>query len=250
MSNIARIMQMAGSVSNEGGFPVTDNLILLLDANDSASYPGSGTDVYDLSPEGNDGVLTNGVTHNGTYFEFDGDNDYIDLGTITTANPLQLSSPAGGGMSVTFASYFDDSGDTYQRIIDKSVGGNAANGWAIYCRNAGTPSASQMQFNVNLSTTSLSSSTNVASAGLQIWTLTWNSSTGALAWYLNGVLDNSGTYAYLIPSFQTNARIATWNHSDARELNGRIGYIAVHEKPLTSTEVTAVFDHYKDIYGL
>ena len=38
---------------------VTDGLILCLDAADKNSYPGSGNTWYDLSGNGNDGILVN-----------------------------------------------------------------------------------------------------------------------------------------------------------------------------------------------
>ena len=42
---------------------VTDGLVLALDAGNTKSYPGSGTDWYDRSGNGNDGTLTNGPTY-------------------------------------------------------------------------------------------------------------------------------------------------------------------------------------------
>lgn len=232
-----------------GGFPVTENLILLLDANDSSSYPGSGTDWFDLSPEGNDGVLTNGPVYNSTYFEFDGDNDYVELGTITTANPLQLSSPAGGGLSISFAAWFDGTGDSFQRIIDKSNSGAGSKGYCIY--NTGTGgTALELQQNTLFQSRLRSTESAIIFSTWAVFTITFNSSTGAWVWYKNGSIDSSGAVSYSIPTAQTNARIATWNHTDARELDGRIGFIAVHEKPVTSTEASDIFNHYKDIYGL
>lgn len=64
---------------------ITDGLVLCLDAANPRSYPGSGTIWKDLSVNGNDGALINGVGHNadnkGTMV-FDGVNDYIDCGNI------------------------------------------------------------------------------------------------------------------------------------------------------------------------
>jgi hypothetical protein len=64
---------------NTGPKIVTDGLVLCLDAADRNSYPGSGSTWYDLSGNGNNGQ-TSGVTHQGSYFNFDGTND-----TITTS---------------------------------------------------------------------------------------------------------------------------------------------------------------------
>ena len=64
---------------------VTNGLVLFLDANNTNSYPGSGTTWADLSGNGYTGTLTNGPTFsstNGGSIVFDGTNDY----TITTLN--------------------------------------------------------------------------------------------------------------------------------------------------------------------
>ena len=64
---------------------VTDGLVLCLDAANPKSYPGSGTTWYDLSGNGNDGTLVNGVefdsTNNGS-FTFDGSNQYVNVSSF------------------------------------------------------------------------------------------------------------------------------------------------------------------------
>jgi len=65
---------------------VTDGLVLCLDAGNTKSYPGSGTTWTDLSGNGNNGTLVNGVGYsgsNGGSLSFDGVNDYGDVGSIT-----------------------------------------------------------------------------------------------------------------------------------------------------------------------
>jgi|DEB0MinimDraft_10_1074344.scaffolds.fasta_scaffold129485_1 hypothetical protein len=68
---------------------VTDGLVLALDAGNAKSYPGSGTTWTDLSGNGNNGSLENGLTYsslNGGSLNFDGTNQYVDLGTSTDFN--------------------------------------------------------------------------------------------------------------------------------------------------------------------
>ena len=68
---------------------ITDGLVLCLDAGNTKSYPGSGTTWYDLSGNGNNGTLTNGVGYNssnGGSLDFDGVDDYIQT-DITTHYP-------------------------------------------------------------------------------------------------------------------------------------------------------------------
>jgi hypothetical protein len=59
---------------------VRDGLVLYWDAADINSYPRSGTTIYDLSGNGNNGTLVNGVGFtqvNGGVLTFDGVDDYV-----------------------------------------------------------------------------------------------------------------------------------------------------------------------------
>lgn len=58
------------------GTIVTSNLVLNLDAGNTASYPGTGTTWYDLSGSGNNATLTNGPTFTSPYIQMDGTDDY------------------------------------------------------------------------------------------------------------------------------------------------------------------------------
>lgn len=62
----------------------TDGLVLCIDPSNPRCYPGSGTTVFDLSGNNNNGTLTNGAsvvnTRGGRALDFDGSNDYVDAG--------------------------------------------------------------------------------------------------------------------------------------------------------------------------
>lgn len=78
---------------------VTDGLVLHLDAANVKSYPGTGTVWKDLSGNGNDGTLVNGVGYNSANngsMVFDGANDYGILN-----NKLNLTTTA----AITFCSW-------------------------------------------------------------------------------------------------------------------------------------------------
>ena len=63
---------------------VTDNLKFALDAGSERSYSGTGTTSYNIINK-ETGTLNNNVSFDSTYggfFEFDGVDDYIDLGNI------------------------------------------------------------------------------------------------------------------------------------------------------------------------
>ena len=64
---------------------VTDGLVLYLDASNVESYPKGGNIWYDLSGNGNNGTLINGVSYNGDMV-FDGTNQFVSF-----PNPLNQS---------------------------------------------------------------------------------------------------------------------------------------------------------------
>jgi hypothetical protein len=80
--------------NNYGPKIVTDGLVLCLDAADRNSYPGTGTQLYDLSGNGNHGYFYNGATFDGVHggsILYDGVNDFtalttISIGTSTTVD--------------------------------------------------------------------------------------------------------------------------------------------------------------------
>jgi hypothetical protein len=226
----------------------TSNMLLYLDAANTSSYPGTGTTWFDLSGNDFHGTLTNGPVWNSTYFDFDGDNDYVDMGTIGTSHPLQLSSPSGGGITIMLALWYDTGGDIYQRVADKSTAGSSADGWSLY-QDAGAANQGEFSFEFSGGTNLLSGVTPAPGAW-SIWSFTWNSSTGAWEWKQNNSSTATGTQTYAIPNVQTNMRLGTWNHTDARELNGRIGFFMVYDKVLNSSEITNNFEVLRSNYGL
>jgi hypothetical protein len=65
---------------------VTDGLVLCLDSCNSKSYPGTGTSLFDLSGNGNNGTLEGGTVYDGNNlgaFTFNGSNGRIDCGTFS-----------------------------------------------------------------------------------------------------------------------------------------------------------------------
>ncbi len=74
---------------------VTDRLVLYLDAANPKSYVSGSTTWNDISRSGINGTLINGPTFNsgnGGSIVFDGSNDYISFGTVSTTSPLSFTS--------------------------------------------------------------------------------------------------------------------------------------------------------------
>lgn len=109
-----------GSKDSTSGFDVSRNgLVLSLDAGNIASYPGSGSNWFDLSGNANTTVLNNGAYYsstNGGAIYFDGSDDYANLGSGTS---LDITD------SVTISTWFKidaDASEGYHNIIGQATG--------------------------------------------------------------------------------------------------------------------------------
>ena len=166
---------------------------------------------------------------------FNGDADYIELGS--QSGDLRLS---GSNGSISCWIKPNIVGDDHQRLIDKSDGGNAANGYALMLHDDGT-----LQGDINSS--SIIAPTRVLEA--QKWyyvTWTWDGTTHKI--YIDGVLDTSATNSAQPPSDTTNIRIGTWNHSTAREYKGYICNVGIWNEALTQAQVKSIM--WKNYAGL
>ena len=233
---------------------VTDGLVFAVDAANKKSYPGSGTTWTDLAGS-NNGTLTNGPTFdsgNGGSIVFDGVNDYVELGSINSSNPISLA----GTTEQTWEAwiYPTNTGDNYQRIIDKSNNGGGENGYffstgatderRIYCKIDNNASDMPNDFIAdNMYTVDrwnhicVTRKNNTVNYG-------WN-------FYSNGVLKHSrSTINLTVPTDTTNCRIGTWNHSTSREFNGQISIVKLYNRALTSTEITQNYNALKGRFGL
>src|SRR6056300_501137 len=108
---------------------VTDGLVLHLDAANRKSYPLSGSTIYDLSGNGNNGTFGASTAaptfsgDNGGCLSFDGSNDYININSLTLT----------GNITVT-AWIFMNSGGVYQHVVDSSN-----NSWHLAITSSNRP---------------------------------------------------------------------------------------------------------------
>jgi len=86
-----------GRTSQSTRIVVQDGLVLNLDAGASTSYPGSGTTWTDLSGNGNNGTLVNGVGYSNGALSFDGVNDYV-----SNVNPGLSDTQAEGELTYEY----------------------------------------------------------------------------------------------------------------------------------------------------
>ena len=204
---------------------VTNGLVLCLDAGNSKSYPGSGATWTDLSGNGNNGTLVNGVGYNsgnGGYLVFDGSNDYVNCG-----------SPSISAGKITVNAWIKiNTGLRFQHIVDA-----ATSLWHLAILDDNRP------YFWNGST--------YHTGAPVISTQTWYMLTGVqgttLDIYINGVLGQS-------IATDVNVQIININlgryQGFGREFNGNISQVSIYNRALTATEIRQNFNATKSRFGI
>jgi hypothetical protein len=208
---------------------VTDNLVLNLDARYINSYPKSGSNWYDINGDPNNCALYNSPTYNSNEFlQFDGVNDY---GTITNTSALQIT----GDQTLEFVVY-PRRNDRRQNWYDKAYGGEGTITYEIggalsyYYGTAGSNTTPYQGF---------------SSAGSPLATLNkWyhvvlvrdlSSPTKTLKWYVNGILNNSGSANYAAAT--AGSANITIGNGYTTYFGGDIQIVRIYNKALTQAEV-------------
>ena len=161
---------------------------------------------------------------------FDGSDDYIDLGS--QAGDLRLS--GSNGAIVTWIKPVSG-GDTYQRIVDKSDGATARNGYSFIIH---TDAYIQGDIDENSGVTHSNTTLTYGVWSHCVWT--WDGSNHYI--YINGKLDDTASSSLTPPSDTTNMRIGSWNHSTAREFEGNISEVAIYNTGLTASQVKTIYN--------
>jgi hypothetical protein len=209
--------------------PITNGLLLYWDAGNLDSYPGTGTTIYDLSGNGNNGTLVNGVGYNqtnGGVLTFDGVDDYVISSTpnLSATNNTVMgaarytgTSPHGRMINAVnnnwLLGHWTNSTENYYAegtVYGISAGPNDTN-WRIYT-GTGDISGDSWGFYVN---NSLIAQNN---AGVQ----------GP-----NGISIGAQTYiSFTEPS------------------TGQFSFVLVYNRVLTATEMTQNYNYFKGRFGL
>jgi hypothetical protein len=212
---------------------VRDGLVLQLDAANPKSYPGSGTTWFDLSGDGNNGTLVNGVGYssadNGSLV-FDGVNDYNNCTNII-----------GGLNNYSAEFWFNISVNTIG--IEHWLGSQyiATTGRVIF----DISSNNCLRNFVN--GTSVIGSTVIP---IDIWHHAFftRNSIGLAEIYLNGSLEISNTISdvsVLNTDFQIGGSSVL-----SRWFTGKISLVNVYNRALTASEIQQNFEATRGRYGI
>jgi len=210
---------------------------LYLDAGNSSSYQGSGTNWTDLSGNGINGVLVNGpVYNNGNngHFVFDGINDYVSFSTnLPSTNNL-----------------------TYEAWVNPSEL-NSSQFYALLNHDGWTSGYVHFQFLGNTLQFAINDK-NDKYAEFTFSTNTWyhiaavySKSNQRVSFYVNGSLTNNESYTGINqPSVaSTTLKLGTWD-ANSRFFKGKIGLVRVYHRTLSSAELLNNFNVSRPRFGL
>lgn len=218
---------------------VTDNLQFYVTAGNPSSYPGSGNNWYDLSPNSYTATLTNGVGYsaaNGGTLTFNGSNQYVDTNNFLNAESFSVSA------------WFRKTTAGVEMIISKETNGGWPWNYRIWMNGGQIIGDIAQTGGVNVSISSPLSSYNNGNWYNVVFTR--NDST--LRLYVNGVEINNvpDTLTGSITNNQTVWIGLSAYLGGSYDYIGDISEIMVYNAVLTGAEVLQNFDATKTRFGL
>jgi len=224
---------------------ITDNLSLHLNANNPASYPGSGTAWDDISVNENSVTLTNGPTYStddGGYIQFDGVNDYGDEAS-TTGTPF-----AFGTGAFTVEQWVNVTTDTKASVFfdarrRSSFYSNNQNYSDYYLHTNG-----KYNVYINNATVLTSNGTLSINQWYHIVVSRVNSTSNQTRLYINNVLDKTVTISNSMTDY---GNFYVGRSIDGNYASAKIAQVRVYKgKALTASEVTNNWNATRALYGL
>jgi hypothetical protein len=229
--------------------PVLTNLLYLLDASSTTSYPGSGSTWFDISGQDNNASLVGGLAYStasgAPSFYFDGVNDYATFGAggVPAPNP-----------PITFNFWFKgaaaypnqpdgmfDSNPGQANVL-RQIDGIAYGGEINY------PTVEWSGQNPFISLTEASGSYTVTDWNQ--YTFVYNYATNrSIKWYQNGVLKGTATGNSTSTLSWGELVLGAINKNDFW-LNGYMNNSALYSVELTDTQVLQNYNAYKGRFGL
>jgi hypothetical protein len=214
---------------------VKDGLVLYLDAANQKSYPGSGTTWNDLSGNGNNGTLLNGVGFDGANLGslvFDEVDDYITVNNFNVNN------------SITVEGWFNVKKSSWAPIIGNWNSTGNGDSWLL-TKNSSNIMSFYVRFNA--STGDVINDTQTTTNGV------WQQYVGVfnnfnLSLYKNGFLVNSKTTTS--NTLHQNSLEIWLGRFSSFYFQGNIGNCKVYNRALTPQEILQNYNATKGRYGL
>lgn len=210
---------------------VTDGLVLCLDAANPKSYPGSGTTWKDISRNGNDGTLVNGVGYsedNRGSMVFDGADDGATFGKIITTTAFTVSAYINQQFDTDEANFItQDSGSDPGRLLLRRR-------------------SDMLNFFVGGSSFFGNKTINI---GIWYNTTFSRSSDGTAKIFINGNVDATGTLTTnAITDIDTS--IGYFPRVPSRSFPGNISNVQIYNRALSEAEIKQNFNALRGRYGI
>jgi len=218
---------------------VTDGLVLCLDAADRNSYPGSGSTWIDLSGNGNNGTLVNGVGYNSGNsgsLSFDGVNDYV------SGNPPYIPSQFE---PLTLSAWIYNAGQSGNRGILGIVNPSSqptGSSRMITIRSTGATYfwGSSADFNPSNFISEVNSWTYI------VFTI---DSEKRVTAYKNGIFNEDSILSSLSNVVATSYDVGSRRYF-GEYFEGKIAQVSIYNRTLSANEVTQNFEATKGRFGL
>jgi hypothetical protein len=223
----------AGVAITPGVSLVTDGLVLYYDFSNSASYPGSGTSITDLSPATNNGNVVN--DYGAISYVADGQTSYFNWSTNVGGSG---SNAFGGCISTASTNVYQDFTMVFQP--DFTVSGIAG----LF----GIPGDKSMRFYNNAWQAPNPGNDDDWAAG----------TFGATTFYVNGTVSDQAVAGWNVmggattnPAFSgpTQLYVGTSGFEN-RNMQGKIAVVLMYDRTLTAEEQLQNFNYYKSRFGL
>jgi hypothetical protein len=220
---------------------VLDSTVMLLDAGNSSSYPGTGTTWTDISGNSKNISLSNctyGGSGTGGYLTFNGSNSYGALGSSL------FGAPTSNSFSISVWIYANSNPTSAQEWVSQWTSGNS--GQSLFFGPRGFSSG-----NVSMYITD-----GTAATGLPYSTGVWAN------WVCVNDVTNNNAYIYkngsLVATIGAKSSasgvaslfLGRQGSLDGEYYDGRMAIVQGWSQAINSTKITAHFNTYKNRYGL
>jgi hypothetical protein len=220
---------------------VTDGLVLLLDAADTASYPGSGATWYDLVGKSADGEI-NGASFNsnlGGYFDFDGVNDYVEVDSINGGTSIF----AAGNWTLTIWGYRESTS-----LAGTSTYSDVFNALGHKFRFFWNPVYGTMIAGYRTDTSSYATLMGSGGTFLGAWHyLTITSDQSDFRYYVDGAAGSTTSYIETMDEYGYWIGGNPWGNS---YFYGKIGSVEVYNRALSTSEISQNFKAKRKRFGV
>ena len=211
---------------------VSNGIVFCIDAGSRRSYPGTGSTWTDVIGGNNATLVHSPPFHNanGGYFEFDGSNDYVNIGHVGFLSE---------GTIELWIRYDDAPGEGSNR---RPWGGNDY----FEARHSSGGYGGAMSWDISANTMhSVKNSWSTSVWYQQVWTWKYSSTTGSM--YFDGELDISGTITQDPSALASSNDMYIMRSSStfAGNVQGKLAVFRVYNRALTAAEVSQNYNATK-----